>query len=448
MSKKFVSLGSAEFSFALFSYGIDAILVLYLTQVFHLTTFEAFSSLSIKGCLIYSLPILIAFLSQRLISREMMISMGLLWMAFGFLLFNYSDQKLLAPALSFIIVGYVLGRPALPLLLGKVMDQDQNTRAMRLFYAISNLAYILAPFIFSLSLTQEKNNFFLILSFFIFVIFLIFTYIFYSETLFASWTKYYTGIGAIIVLTALVYGLVCFPDNLKYLFFIAIGTAGFYIHRLYKHATPASRPKVNQFCATLGVACLFFIVFSQQYFFMPLYIEKYVDASILGFKILTPWFSMINPILSVILASLMSRFIDHRESFKIIGPFAFLMTGIGFLCLAGGAAWTSMQTMSILAAYFCLVLAELALVPFVQSLISTWPHEKDRSTLIGLLYLSMAFSKIIAPYLAVQVDYRGVGTLAHALEFYTTLFCWTGVGIVVISGMLKYFIKYLFVSDN
>ena len=395
ISKKFMSLGTAEFSFALFSYGIDAILVLYLTQVLHLPTFEALMSLSIKGCLIYSLPILIAFLTQRLISREMMISIGLLWMAFGFLLFNYSDQKLLAPALSFIIVGYVLGRPALPIVLGKVVNKDQNTRAMRLFYAISNLAYILAPFIFSISLTGEKNNFFLILSFCIFIIFLIFTYTFNSESLFESWIKYYVGIGIIIALTALVYGLVSFPGNLKYLFFIAIGAAGFYLYRLYQQSTAISRPKINQFCATLGVACLFFIVFSQQYFFMPLYIEKYVDASFLGFKILTPWFSMINPILSVILASFMARFISRQESFRIIGPFAFFMTGLAFLCLAGGAAWTYGQTWSILSAYFCLVLAELALVPFVQSLISTWPYEKDRAALIGLLYLSMAFSKIV-----------------------------------------------------
>jgi len=446
LDKKLISLNTAEFSYAFLSYGIGSTLVLYLTEVLHLTDFEALSSLSIQSCLVYSLPIMVAFLSDRFMSREMLVFSGLLFMALGFTFFACAPKNYITFPLSFITVGYVLGRPTVPILMNQLVPSEQNRRAISILYAVSNVAYVLAPLVFALSLGKQRQNLFLGLGLGAFFISFVFFRIFINRLSLGHLHHLSLGVGICLGLVFIVNWFLNAPQRLKYFFFSAVLMALFYFWRLFSQATPETFQKIIKFCAAFVIACLFFSIFSQQYFFMPLYIERYVDRSVFSFEIPTPWFNACNPFFVVTLSFFLPKFTKEMNRLDSIAPLSFAFTGIGFLFLMTGTWFSGIQALSIVISYFFLAIAELTLVPFVLSMISTWDTEKEKSTLMGLWYLSMAFAKIIASKLALWIDISKDLQNSFSPADYSNLFFWMGMSFIGASFFVRFILKYLFTT--
>lgn len=147
-------------------FGITALLVLYLTHTFHFSDDRSFAIYSGFIALLYVMPIIGGYLSDRILGLRHSVILGASLMALGnaMLIITHSDFVYLG--LSVVAVGSGFFLPSIVPMVGQLYKEDRRGRdaGFTLYYIGKNIGALLAPLACGLVGQQYGYNYAFILS--------------------------------------------------------------------------------------------------------------------------------------------------------------------------------------------------------------------------------------------------------------------------------------------
>src|SRR4029453_15243375 len=130
-------------------YGMRALLILYLVDVFAKTPNEASSVYKWYTSLVYLTPLLGGFLADRYLGLRASIITGGVLMAIGPFLMAFNEYTIFLAALAFLIAGNGFFKPNISTLVGKMYHPEDKRKdgAFTIFYLGINLGAGLSPLV-------------------------------------------------------------------------------------------------------------------------------------------------------------------------------------------------------------------------------------------------------------------------------------------------------------
>ena len=207
------------------------------------------------------------------------------------------------------------------------------------------------------------------------------------------------------------------------------------------------------------IAVIFIFFFFAVFFFagmeqagasFNLYANKYIDRTIFGREIPTPWLQMINPFFVIILAPVFAYFWNTRLGQALNTPLkmglALIILGVGFwfMLVAGfqrGATWggglsiidnpDGMVKASIIwmiLTYFLHTIGELSLSVVGLSIVTKLSPARFASLFMGVWIMAAAFANMLAGLISSYVVKVGASTVFASISFIEIL-----LGILMVS---------------
>jgi len=370
LSVLFLTQMWAEFSF----FGLQALLVYYMTQRLQLPQPTASLVYGIYVGSAYFSPLLGGFLADRVLGRTRGVIVGGLLMMLGH--FAMAFEPLLFPALALVALGNGLFIPPLAVQIGGLYGEGDPRRAQAfsLYYMGTNLGGLLAPIICGTL----------------------------GETLGWHWGFAAAGVGMLIGLL-IFYGFrVHLPPDPA----IQPLTGGEKAHLSIK-----DRSALRLLLAVGLIVVLFRIGYEQSGNIIALWIDGQTDRHIQLFghslEIPATWFQSINPLLIIVLTPFLMRFWGKRDA--RIGA-RDLLHRMAFGCAIAtvaslvmvGAAWSHSSSglpvspWWIVAYFVALTLGELHVLPVGLSLFGTIAPLQLASVVMGAWYIAKFLGGLLA----------------------------------------------------
>jgi POT family proton-dependent oligopeptide transporter len=387
-------------------YGMRGILILYLTKelISGGLGMNPSLALSIYGFYTgatYITPLVGGYLTDRFIGKRLAITIGGIFMALGnFVIFLEQAEWAMYTGLALLIVGNGFFKPNISTLVGDLYEEKDPRRdaAFTIFYMGINLGAFLAPlviaFITDKWLSDSVNG--------------VFVYG-YKYGFLAS------SIGMVI-------GQVLFNVfGNRYLGDLGKEPTGKPVlsDNGVKQNTPLTPKEKRRTAVILILACFvvfFWAGFEQAGSSITLYTDKFVDRTVFGFEIPTPWFQSINPLFIILFAPLVSILwvkLGQSKRGDLSAPvkmgIALILLGIGFLVLVGSVLGYgnneanlvgNVHIMFIIITYFFHTIAELFLSPVGLSMVSRIAPVKLASLLMGVWLSSSGIANFVGGQVA------------------------------------------------
>ena len=198
------------------------------------------------------------------------------------------------------------------------------------------------------------------------------------------------------------------------MYFSVVVMVGFLVRTL-KNSDQQEKINYLQIFLIVFLTIIFFAFFEQRFFFLPLFINNYVNANILGFQVPTPWFNMINPLVVILTGTILSKHwlrkktSNNKTTFFPKFYLAFSFLSLSFFIIAYGISINQKALPSVYIIFFYIFcsLGEIILIPASLSLISKLSKKTQKSFFIGVFYLTMAFAQPLAGYISLLVIVKG-----------------------------------------
>ena len=207
------------------------------------------------------------------------------------------------------------------------------------------------------------------------------------------------------------------------------------------------------------IAVIFIFFFFAVFFFagmeqagasFNLYANKYIDRTVFGYEIPTPWLQMINPFFVIVLAPVFAYFWNTRLGQALNTPLkmglGLIVLGIGFwfMLIAGfqrGATWegglnivdnpnemvkASMIWMII--TYLLHTIGELSLSPVGLSIVTKLSPARFASLFMGVWIMAAAFANMLAGLISSYVVELGASTVFASISAFVMI-----LGILMVS---------------
>ena len=202
------------------------------------------------------------------------------------------------------------------------------------------------------------------------------------------------------------------------------------------------------------IAVIFIFFFFAVFFFagmeqagasFNLYANEYMDRTVFGHEIPTPWLQMINPFFVIILAPVFAYFWNTRLGQALNTPLkmelALIILGVGFwfMLVAGfqrGATWggglsiidnpDGMVKASIIwmiLTYFLHTIGELSLSVVGLSIVTKLSPARFASLFMGVWIMAAAFANMLAGLISSYVVKVGASTVFASISFIEILLC-------------------------
>lgn len=395
--------GFLDLLYGLIMKGIESFLVLYLTTSLLFPDQEAFDFLGAKSVIYYSIPFVMAFVSKHLFSVMGSVFIGLFYMALGVGFLAIETPVFLSIGMGFLTCGYGIGRPAIPLMVSEKKESSQKDKNddIGYLYAFGNVASIVGPIILALigHYTNWKTVFLtLLVACLLGAIVLYFMSPKLQRSFFNS-DRFSAKNCFLIVLTPLGLALIIHFQSLKW--FLTGGTAiwaSVHLRQGYLGATPHTRLILKRLFLLWPCIIVFFIFQNQEFFVMPLYIERFVPKDFAGITFQTPWFHSINPFMALLATPFLTRI---RENFSLKGNkitlphhilMAFILLFSKFFFMALSTHLGRFAPVAIIIAYASTGVGIILLVPTTYQNIVRVKESGLKRMLIGSLYLMMVFA--------------------------------------------------------
>ena len=197
-------------------------------------------------------------------------------------------------------------------------------------------------------------------------------------------------------------------------------------------------------------AVFFFAGMEQAGASFNLYANEYMDRTVFGHEIPTPWLQMINPFFVIILAPVFAYFWNTRLGQALNTPLkmglALIILGVGFwfMLVAGfqrGATWggglsiidnpDGMVKASIIwmiFTYFLHTIGELSLSVVGLSIVTKLSPARFASLFMGVWIMAAAFANMLAGLISSYVVKVGASTVFASISFIEIL-----LGILMVS---------------
>ncbi|WP_042349929.1 peptide MFS transporter [Bacillus massiliigorillae] len=386
-------------------YGMRGILVLYLTKeiVSGGLGMNATIAMSIYGFYtgaVYITPLIGGWLSDMYLGKRLAITIGGITMAIGnFVMFLGDAQWSMYTGLLLLIIGNGFFKPNISSLVGDLYEEKDPKRdaAFTIFYMGINLGAFFAPLIIAMVTDKIMGGM--------------------QGDVFVYGYKY----GFLISSIGMVIGQVLFNIlGNKYLGDLGKKPNGReVIGDVAAKNKPLTKVEKQRTAAILILACFvvfFWAGFEQAGSSLTLYTDKFVDRTIFGFEIPTPWFQSVNPLFIILLAPLVSILwvkLGNSKRGDFSSPFkmgiGMILLGLGYMILLVAVLGTGSNEAEIVSkahiifivlTYFFHTLGELFLSPVGLSTVSRIAPVKLASLLMGVWLASSGVANILAGQLA------------------------------------------------
>ncbi|MGM9924430.1 MAG: peptide MFS transporter [Bacillus sp. (in: firmicutes)] len=387
-------------------YGMRGILVLYLTKdlISGGLGMSSAVALSIYGfytgaC--YITPLIGGWLSDMYLGKRLAITIGGVTMALGnFIMFLGDAQWSMYTGLLLLILGNGFFKPNISSLVGDLYEENDPKRdaAFTIFYMGINLGAFFAPLVIALVTDKIMGGM--------------------QGDVFVHGYKY----GFLISSIGMVIGQVMFNVlGNKYLGNLGKKPVGKQItgNNVEAKNKPLTKIEKQRTAAILILACFvvfFWAGFEQAGSSLTLYTDKFVDRTIFGFEIPTPWFQSVNPLFIILLAPLVSMLWlklarSKRGDFSSPTKMAIgmILLGLGYMILLVAILGTGNNEEAIVSkahiifiilTYLFHTLGELFLSPVGLSTVSRIAPVKLASLLMGVWLASSGVANILAGQIA------------------------------------------------
>ncbi|MFK7827291.1 MAG: peptide MFS transporter [Oligoflexales bacterium] len=406
-------------------YGLRALLVLYMTSELQFTDKKAYGVYAAYFTLVYLATIVGGLIADRFLGNRKSIVAGAVLITFGHISLSFAgiDSFFFYLGLGFIVGGTGLFKANISTLVGQLYEQEDKHRdsGFTLFYIGINFGGLLAPL--ACGIIGQVYG----------------------------W-HYGFGIASVGMLAGLVTflqgcrhmddkGLPADPSKLSKKLIPKISTEHFiYIASLLSvpllsmvliqyHWFESALPVIGLFFGAYSLYLIsvhrgeerralitiftlmffqtaFFSIFEQAGSSMNLFTERNVDRVFLGYEIPASTFQSLNSFFIIFLGSLFAALwsmlgkkkLDPSPAFKF--AIALVQVGLGFVSLYWGVVTADESGMAsmlcLVIAYFFHTTGELCIMPVGLSMVTRISPKKILSTVMGLWFVSLAFSEYLA----------------------------------------------------
>ncbi|PJZ56076.1 peptide MFS transporter [Leptospira barantonii] len=363
-------------------YGMRALLVLFLTKVFHYSDPEANRVYGIYTGLVYLTPLIGGYLADRYLGFRKSIFLGTTLMMFGHLCLAFETKPFFLFGLALLIVGVGFFKPNISTVVGRIYEEENKTHmkdsGFTIFYMGINLGGFLGPLFCG----------------------------YFSKSF--GW-GYGFGVAAFGVL----FGILIFLFGQKR-FSDRVFEPGKKNHieegRRHSPLTREEKQRLTVILIFTAFAIIFWAVFEQIGSSMNLFIDRHVDRNWFGYDIPTPFFQSLNPLLILILAPVIASFwtVLAKKNWKpdtsTRFAYGFFILGFGFLILTLvtldfrighkiSAIWLFLMVL-------CITVGELFTSPGGLALVTKLAPSHLGGFMMGVWFLSSFFGNILAGELA------------------------------------------------
>ncbi|WP_369901063.1 peptide MFS transporter [Bacillus manliponensis] len=419
-------------------YGMRGLLVLYLTTslVSGGLGFDKAVAVQIYGIFtmfVYFTPIIGGWLTDHFMTKRHAITVGGIIMALGnFVLFAMNTKTGLFLGLGLLIIGNGFFKPNISTLLGELYGENDSRRdrAFTIFYMGINVGALIAPLVCGyLAADYFKTT---------------------VDGVMVMGYKY----GFLAACIGMIIGQIAF--NLlanRYLGkagTIVVGKKSKDKDAAVIEKKPLTAQEKKRTVAILILTCFvvfFWAGFEQAGSSLTLYTDKFVDRTIFGWEIPTPWFQSVNPLFIVLLAPFVSMLWvklskSSRGDLKVPTKMALgmILLGIGYLVLTMAVLKTGSDEsdivlkanlMFIVITYLFHTIGELFLSPIGLSMVSAIAPVKLASLLMGVWLAGTGCANLLAGYLAAFTQSLG----------YLEVFASIGIIVIILGLILLMFSK-------
>jgi len=380
-------------------YGMRALLMLYMISKMtdHMAgmNFSDKTSGLVYGLfngLCYLFPFFGGLVADRLIGERRSVTYGGILIGIGLLILSINNTLLpFVTGLTFIAVGSGFFKPTVIAMIGELYEQGDPRRdsAFTLYYQLFNGAVFTAPLICGAV---------------------------------AVYYGYRTGF--VVAAVAVVLSMICYwimaPRILG-----TVGKEPKAKQRIKNNVEVLPLTKEEKDRISVILVLLFFVTFfwagyEQAGSSLTVFTEKFINRSVFGFEIPTPWFQSLNPFLVLILGFPFSYLwiklskIDKNPSTPVKMGFGMVLLGIGFLFMLGAVAQlnagaTKASMLWLLIAYLFHTMGELMLSPIGLSMVTKLAPAHMVSMFMGVWFLSTFMAHLIGGVIASYIDQLGAG---------------------------------------
>lgn len=184
---------------------------------------------------------------------------------------------------------------------------------------------------------------------------------------------------------------------------------------------------------------IFFIFQNQEFFLIPLYIERFVSKNIAGITLQTPWFHAINPFMALLATPLLTKMREKKTlrgkkiTFEHYILMAFILLFSKFFFIFLSTYLNSFAPFAIAIAYASTGVGIILLVPTTYQNIARMRESGLKRILIGTLYLMMVFAYLGTTFLSHFVTNPSMeSTLLDYREIFYGFTLTTGLLLIVI----------------
>ncbi|MBL0942194.1 MAG: peptide MFS transporter [Alphaproteobacteria bacterium] len=452
-------------------YGLRALFALYLASELFFSDHKAYEVYGTFGALLYSLPFIGGWISDRGLGLRRSIIMGSLIMIVGFAVLLLPFQNAFYSGMGMIICGYAFFKPNLTSMLGKIYQTKDLRRdaGFSLVFAASNGGAFISPLICGyIAYHYSWKYAFAITSTGIIGGLLIFLKKF---NLFASYDQeihnrqflkfygvsfknlIYLSILPVIFILSLLIGNSEWMNLIMPLTFCLIMI---WLLKLAFRSSRQERSNIFTLLVLLGFVLIFDICFEQAWSSINFLVERAVARTIYGFKIPTAWFLGINPLLVVILAPLFSmlwfKLAQHKYHISVEIKFiiGLLTLALGFAGLFAGTKLPDSSGLVnpwwIFFGYAFHTIGELCIIPVGISMVSKLAPSHYASTFMGFWYFIWAFSHYLGGQVAKLTSTNDIKEICNLLKCRTSygdIFGYMAFVLVGLSLLLLAFRPYL-----
>jgi POT family proton-dependent oligopeptide transporter len=435
-------------------YGIQAVLVLFLTKYFQFNDHQAYTFYGIYTTLAFSLPILGGYVADKFLGYDKAIIIGLIIAIIGNILLARHTTEFSYFGITLFIVGIGLFKANNASLLSHSYSKNDPMResGFVLFYMAMNIGAILGPLSFGLLSSNlhwagsfYTNAFGLSSALAVFLLKYkpLTSNITKHKTSLKKYFYFFSSLILFIALATLLFkhhqffSWIMLPITISILIFLF-----FIAHR----KNPIQKFKLYSLIILIIFALFFFACSLQVGSSITLFIDRFIDRKLFGYTVPTASFSSLEP-LFVIITSLVFVPILNKYN-KVTSPkfliyrifLGVLLASLSFFCFC-------------LVAYFChnnlanyiliggiafgnllLGLGELCIGPALIAAVSYLAPQKKQGTFMGFWYFSIAFSGYLASLMA------KLNTTTHPITAFTFSHNFFIVGLFTLGVSLLFLI--------
>lgn len=447
----------SEFA-ARFSYwGIQSLLVLYLIDTLHLSSILGYEIFGVFTASTFALSILGGLMADNFFGYRRTLIIGLVVALFGNILLCMPGHAFLFLGLACINYGIGIFLPNNSNLLGCFYNQDDNRRdrGFTIFYMGTNMGGLLGPVASGILASYCEVHYAFLLNAILLVLWLI---------LYAITRQWFSNIGnatknsllkprhqilvLLFVTFIFVFGLFVLlnhPESAgNFLKIIGASTLIFVFYTTFTKYRDYFK-KIMMLVIMALLALIFFACEFQVNSSLMEFINQYVNRQVGIFTLPTQTFAAFEPAFVIISAPIMTllwRWLQSKNQepsafSKII--FGIFLSSIAFFIFGYSAHLINHDTreisiMWILGGNLILGVAEICIMPPLISSITRLAPSSFKATLMGALYVAIAFSGYIAGMLAKMTGKdagKAISVHAYAHTYFSISF-----GVILLSAFV------------